>query len=97
MGHGSHCRRIQLEQSGCRFDRCSLVVARNAEARSETTKIGMGAATVAPTSVVVDLFATLLRVRQAELAVRAGYEHTDAWDTGVAEPGVDIDTHTEFA
>ena len=60
-------------------------------------EIAMAAATVAPSSVVDALFGTLLRVRQAEFASCAGYENPDAWNTGVAEPGVEIDTHTQLA
>ena len=58
--------------------------------------IAIGAATVAPTSVVVDLLATLPRPRQAEFAARAGYREPDAWDTGAEEPGVPIDIHTQL-
>ena len=44
----------------------------------------------------MDLFATLLRIRQAEFAARAGYREPDAWGTGAEEPGVPIDIHTEL-
>ena len=43
--------------------------------------------------VIEDIFATLLRVRQAEFASRQQDENPNAWDTGAAEPGVSIDIH----
>ena len=51
---------------------------------------------MALTNVVVDVFAALLRPRQAEFAARAGYREPDAWVTGAEEPGVPIDIHTEL-
>ena len=52
-------------------------------------------------NVTVDILAALLRVRQAEFASQGGGVGTgvgeprdpDAWDTSVAEPGVEIDIH----
>ena len=62
----------------------------------------VAAAICAPAAVIAELFKTLLRARQAEFAAQAGFLDPDAWDTGVAEPGVAIDidrqlSDTEFA
>ena len=55
------------------------------------------AATSACNSVIEDIFATLLRVRQAEFASGHHARDPDAWDTGAAEPGVPIDIHTTLS
>ena len=47
--------------------------------------------------VIEDIFATRLRVRQAEFASRQQAENPNAWDTGAAEPGVPIDVHTSLS
>ena len=60
-------------------------------------EIAVAAATSARSSVVEDIFATLLRVRQAEFASWDHAEEPDAWSTGVAEPGVCIDIHTSLS
>jgi len=43
--------------------------------------------------VVEELFATLLRVRQAEFASKAGFPDSNAWNIGAVEPDVPIDIH----
>ena len=56
----------------------------------------LAAATCPPASVIEHLFKTLLRVRQAEFEARAGVDNPNAWDTGAAEPGVDINVSREL-